>query len=135
MTALDLIRRALRLAGVLDANEAPEAEDAEDALDVLNALFAEWRGAGIMITDFDVADPDADLSISAADREAIAHQLTKRLAPEYGVSLSGEFASNADESWRRLEHRYFQVGKISHQELPTATSDCESGFDINTGWC
>lgn len=134
MTALELIRRSLRLAGVVDANEAPEAEDAQDALDLLNAMFAEWRGAGIMIPDFDVPDLATELTISLADKEAVAHQLTKRLAPEYGVSLSAEFAMNAEESWRRLQHRYFQVGRTSFRELPIPTGDCESGYILKGWW-
>lgn len=134
MTALELIRRSLKLLGVVDANEAPEAEDAQDALDLLNAMFAEWRGAGLMITDFEVSTPATELTISIADKEAVAHQLAKRMAPEYGVSLSAEFVSSADESWRRLEHRYFQPGRTSFRELPVPTGYCYGTYSIERDW-
>lgn len=134
MTALDVIRRMLRLVGVLDANEAPEAEDAQDALDVLNALFAEWRGADIMVPDFDVESPATELSISLADKEAVAHQLAKRMSPEYGASLSPEMRDNMQESWNRFMLRYFQPGQVSFSELPcdTGRGEFERGCACST---
>lgn len=121
MTALDVIKRALRMLGVVDANEAPEAEDAQDGLDLLNALFAEWRGADIMVPDFEVEAPDSELTISLADKEAVAHQLAKRISPEYGTTLSPEAQDSLREAWNRFMLRYFQPGTVSFDELPCDT--------------
>lgn len=128
MTAADIIRRALRLIGQLDANEAVEASDSVDALDTLNALFAEWRGSGIPVPDYTVEDPITVLTLDLADREAVAYQLAFRVAPEYGVSLPPEFAAGMDESWRRLQLRYFQPGRVDWSELPRAVGT----YDITT---
>lgn len=121
MTASDIIRRAMRLIGVLDANEAVEAADSADALDTLNALFAEWRGADILVPDYDVAIPGTELTLDLADREAVAYKLAMRISPEYGTSMSAEARESMDEAWSRLRLRYFQPGSANFDELPTAT--------------
>lgn len=42
VTAQDIITRALRKIGAIDAIETPSAEDQEDALDSLNDILGEW---------------------------------------------------------------------------------------------
>lgn len=121
MTAIELITRALRLIGAIDANEAPDAADARDALDVLNGLFAEWRGSGIPVPDYSVEGFDDELTLQLADKEAVAHQLAMRISPEYGRGLSPEARENRDESWRRLQLRYFQPGTSYSPDLPCST--------------
>lgn len=121
MTAAEVIRRALRMIGVLDAAETPEAEDVEDALDILRALFAEWRGMDLMVPDYAVPSPATELTIDLADREAVAYQLALRLAPDYGAQLSPEAREAREESWRRFQMRYFQPGPVDLSELPVAT--------------
>jgi hypothetical protein len=118
MKASNLIRRAMRLTGMLDANGTPSAEDMADAIDTLEALFAEWRGADIMVPDYAIDGPDDELTIDAADREAVAYQLAVRLAPEYQSSMSAEAQSSMTESWSRFMHRYFQPGRSDLRELP-----------------
>lgn len=123
MTAIELITRALRLIGSIDANEAPDAADARDALDVLNGLFAEWRGSGIPVPDYSVDTVQDELTLQASDKEAVAHQLAMRISPEYGRGLSVEARESREESWRRLQLRYFQPGRSYSQDLPCATGD------------
>ena len=118
MTASDIIRRAMRLIGVLDANEAVEASESADALDTLNALFAEWRGSGIPVPDYGVELPGTELTLDLADREAVAYKLAMRISPEFGTSLSPEARESMNESWGRLQLRYFQPGKANFSELP-----------------
>src|SRR5258706_11652035 len=42
-SALDIIKLALKDAGVLGVGQTPLAEDANDALDTMNAMIGQWR--------------------------------------------------------------------------------------------
>jgi len=128
-TALSIIKRALRLARVIDAYTAPDANDAADALETLNAMLAEWHEAEIGLPDYSLATLDTELASDAADREAIAYQLAARLAPEYGVSLSVETATVATGTMARLRLRYFQPGCVDFSELPRKCG----GYDVELG--
>lgn len=127
-TALDVIRRALRLCKVIDRVEAPEAEDAQDAFDTLNAMLAEWHAAQIGVPDYSLASLTAQMDSDAADREAIAYQLAMRIAPEYGSALSAEAIGLAQDTFSRLRLRYFQPGRSDFSELPVRNSS----YDIET---
>lgn len=128
-TAGDIIKRALRLARVIDAHTALEASDAADALATLNAMLAEWHEAEIGLPDYSFASLTDELASDAADREAIAYQLAARLAPEYGVDLSGMVAQVAEGTMARVRLRYFQPGCVDFSQLP---GHCRS-FNIETG--
>lgn len=128
-TAGSIIKRALRLARVIDAQTAMDANDASDALETLNAMLAEWHEAEIGLPDYSFSGLDDELASDAADREAIAYQLAARLAPEYGVSLSVETAGVAQGTMDRLRLRYFQPGCVDWSQLP---GKCPI-FDIELG--
>lgn len=127
-TGFTIVRRALKIAGVIDANEAPQAEEAADALEALNAMLAEWHEAEIGLPDYSIASGDT-FAGDAADAEAVAYQLAERLAPEYGRELSPLTMKASGEAMSRLRLRYFQPGQVSFAELPSPYQ----GFDINTG--
>jgi hypothetical protein len=128
-TALTIIRRALRLVRVIDAGEVPTAGDSADALETLNALLAEWHEAEIGLPDYSFATINATTTLDAADREAVAHQLAIRIAPEYGHVPSPVVAKNASDSWARMALRYFQPGTADLSELPGESS----AFNFATG--
>lgn len=70
MTALDLIKGAYRLIGVIAEGETPEAEDANIALSALNALLDAWKIEPLLIYDlqeesFALAPGDGAYSIGA----------------------------------------------------------------------
>lgn len=119
MKAIDVISRALRLIGASDASESVDAKAAQDALYALNVMLAEWSAAG-------VGQPDHDLGlqteiVSPADADAYAYQLALRIAPEYGLPISGDIAVMAEQAMNRLRLRYFTQGVVNLLELPTAT--------------
>ena len=118
-TALSIIKRALRLARVIDAHTPMDANDAADALETLNAILAEWHGAEIGLPDYKLDTLETELASDAADREAIAYELALRLAPEYGASLSAETAAAGIGTMSRLRLRYFQPGCVDFGELPS----------------
>lgn len=109
VTATNIIGRALRILGVLDAGEAIKAEDAQDALETLNALLAEWHEANIGLPDYQIDSVTDTLASDVADREAIAYELALRIAPEYGATLSQEAALAGRQSMFRLRSRYLAV--------------------------
>ena len=129
-TAYQIVRRALKLATVIDAQESIDANDAADALESLNGLLAEWHFAGIGLPDYSLATLETELSSDAADRDALAYALAERIAPEYGKELSPLIMKSASESMSRLRLRYFQPGKTRFAELPGA---CRQSFNIETG--
>jgi hypothetical protein len=129
-SAYNIIRRALKIIRVVDANEAPEAVEAADALDTLNGMLAEWHYAGIDLPEYSFTDLQDTLSTDAADSDAISYQLAERLAPEYGKELSPAGAKASAEAFGRLRLRYFQPGATDYSELPGAA--CRS-FDIEAG--
>jgi len=128
-TAGDIIKRALRLARVIDAHTAMDANDAADALETLNAMLAEWHEAEIGLPDYSFTGLTDEMASDAADREAIAYQLAARLAPEYGVELSTVVAAVAEGTMSRVRLRYFQPGCVDFSQLP---GRCHT-FNIETG--
>lgn len=106
---MQIIRRALRIGTVLDAQEAVEASDAQDALETLNTLLAEWHEAGMGLPDYVLNSLTDELATDAADRDAIAYQLWLRLAPEYGKEIAQAVAIESARSLARMRARYFQA--------------------------
>lgn len=128
-TASDIIRRAMRIAGIIDGEQAMQATDAQDALDTLNAMLAEWHVARIGLPDYELPTLATALASDAADRDAIAYALALRISPEYGAELSGAAIAQGQQSMNLLRLRYFQPGSVAFDELP---STCAS-FNIVTG--
>ena len=117
-TALSIIKRALRLCGVVDSDMSASATDTTDAFDTLNAMLAEWYHAQIGFPDFSFATLTTAISTDDADREAIAYALADRIAPEYGTQLSPEAQKVGAETMHRFRLRYFQPVTVDWTELP-----------------
>lgn len=128
MIAQDVIRRALRIAGVIASGETPQASDVADALGTLNALLAEWHEADIGIPDYSVEVETSAMSTDLADRDAIAYQLAIRMAPEYGFEPSPSQVVQGDAAWARLCLRYFQPSRVD-----SALPSTRHIFDIDNG--
>ena len=107
-TANEIISRALRLIGVLDAGEAMEADDAQDALSTLNAMLAEMHEAQFGFPQYKFATLTTEQDTDAADQEALSYSLALRVAPEYGASITPEVAAVGQRTIYRLRQRYFQ---------------------------
>jgi hypothetical protein len=127
-TALDIIKRALRIAKVIEAAETPEAEDSQDALETLNALLAEMYEAGIGLPDYSLASLTTELASDAADREAMAYQLAYRLVGEYGTQMAPTDAELVVSTMGRLRLRYFQPGRVD-----AALPSTRTAYDIDNG--
>jgi hypothetical protein len=127
-TALDIIKRALRIAKVIEAAETPEAEDSQDALTTLNAVLAEMYEAQIGLPDYSLASLTTELASDAADREAIAYQLAYRLVGEYGTQMAPTDMEIVAATMSRMRLRYFQPGRVD-----AALPSTRDGYDIDNG--
>ena len=99
MIAQDVIRRALRIVGVIASGETPQASDVADALGTFNALLAEWHVAQVGIPDYSVDSEASAMSTDEADREAMAYQLALRIGPEYGYEPTPSQAVAGEQAW------------------------------------
>jgi hypothetical protein len=127
-TANDIVRRALRACGVLDAHAETPAREGTDALGVLNALLAEWYEAEVGLPEYTLAALTTTTVLDAADREAVALQLAKRIAGEYGYAISPQDEANAISAWSRLALRYFQpTPAITDLPSPAYRFNVETG--------
>lgn len=83
--AATIVRVALGLLGVADANEAIEAEDSATAIRALNSMVAGWAIDGWDLGWVPVVNPtDVIVSPAWAD-ETLSYNLAVRLGPHYGV--------------------------------------------------
>jgi hypothetical protein len=128
MIAQDVIRRALRICGVIASGETPEASDVADALDTFNVLLAEWHEADIGIPDYTVETESSTMTTDLADRDALAYKLALRIGPEYGYEPSPSQMMEGDAAWARLALRYFQPKQVD-AALPTSANRYHIDFD------
>lgn len=85
-TALDVIRRAMRLIGALAEGEVPTAAQAADGLESLQAMLGEWETRGVRlgsVVDATYATAD-DMPVPVTHLQALAFNLAIVIAPEYG---------------------------------------------------
>ena len=83
-----IVNRALRILGVLDANETPPAVDTQTAIVALNALMVRWEADGI--------------SLGWAAVAAGSDTLPAPPEAEYGVALAPDVVEFAREGMGRL---------------------------------
>lgn len=88
MTAVSVVvRDALVVLRVVDANEAPEAEDEQDAIRALNLMMRGWEADGYSLGWTDVANGADELPVPQENEEAVVYNLAKRLRGKYGVAM------------------------------------------------
>ena len=106
-TALDVIKRSLRMIGELAAEtgEAPSAANAEHALASLNAMLAGWENKGIRLS-MDTLALATTIPVPASHDDAIAYNLAVNLAAEWGQDVSPAVAGRAAEEFAALQAAY-----------------------------
>ena len=97
-----IVNRALRLLGMLDANESPEAVDTQTAIEALNALLVRWEADGVSLGWSAVASGSDTLPAPPEAEMAIAYNLAVVLRPEYGVQLAPDVIGMARDGLSRL---------------------------------
>lgn len=101
-TVHSVVRRALRLVGAQDSDEATSASASQDAIETLNSIGQRWLAIGLLAAWTDVDSPLDTLVTPATADEAIIYELGLRIAPEYGVQPSQTVTDQAGTERRLL---------------------------------
>ena len=85
-TALDVVRRAMRLMGALAEGEMPTAEQLSDGLQSMQAMLGDWETRGVFLGGaVDTTYTGAtDVPVPVTHLNALAFNLAVTMAPEYG---------------------------------------------------
>lgn len=120
-TTRDIIERALRMIGVVAADEAMTADQADNGLGALNDMMHGWSAQGIDYahTDLEISDP---FPMDAKWRGATVALLAQRLGPDYLV-----MAPDADASLRQLQAGFMTIPVAS---VPSALLRTSSQDDL-----
>ena len=115
-TALDLIRRSMRLMGALAEGEVPTAEQAQDGLVSLQAMLGDWETRGVRLGGL----VDATLStftvvpVPVTHLNAIAFNLAVVMAPEYGRGEALQsIIPQAERAFDALQAQYASVPQVA----------------------
>ena len=105
-TALDTIKTAMRLLGVLEAGEAPSASESVDALGTLNTMLAGFPADGIEYAHQNIDVVSDPVPLPEEQILHVKHLLAVYLAPEYGVAPSPIVMTAAENGRRYLQGKY-----------------------------
>jgi hypothetical protein len=107
-SSAQIVTRALKRLGLVEAGETPAAADAEDGLAALNAMLAGWEADGINVSP--------DVPLPAKHEEGVTALLAVRLAPDYNRTPNPLVFSDAEKGMERLYADYISA--------PLASFDC-----------
>ena len=145
-TAIDLIGRAMRRAGILAAGETPAADDVRDVLAILNGILEQWSIDGLSVfvrreivfsgnggASYTVG-PTGDVQTERPDMIDAAY--VRVGGSDYGISLVGDstFSRIVDKSLSGMPAhvRYWPSLPNGRVDLwPAPTSDYEIHLIVN----
>jgi hypothetical protein len=108
-TALDIIRRSMRLIGALAEDELPTAAQSDDGLAALQAMLGEWETRGLKlgaVVDQPLAAATT-IPLPVTHLNAIALNLAVLMAPEYGAAQAMQMvAPQAERAFDALLAAY-----------------------------
>lgn len=108
-TARDVVQRALRIIGVVAIDEPATAEMSANTLEALNAMLKGWEAHGVDVnhdTDYTLSSTFETATLTSKYEDAVTYCLTKKIAPEFGVSLSAEAARDAMNGWAIIQANF-----------------------------
>lgn len=125
MTAQDMIRRALRLAGILADGQTPTAEMYSDGLQSLNDMLSAWRDQGVDLGHSPLEMGD-EIPYQDDHLAAIRYSLTVEIAPEYSAPLRQEVVSLQQQYFRALQALYCNPPRLRIDDAlsPYYTQPC-----------
>lgn len=113
MTARDIIEGAMRLLGILQANETADAAQAQDGLSALNQMLHQWP--------FDVQHEDMTLNDNLRfppnHFRGIRYNLAIDIASEYGRDIPPAVAKIADETYRQISNENANPARLDSQRF------------------
>ena len=127
-----LLKRSLRMIGVLDIAASPSATDSAIAIPVLNQMMARWEEDGVAVGWSAVSSVSDTVPGPDSALDAIAANLALRLAPEYGVVPNALVVGLADSGHAALQRDSIKntITPSDASHLPNSTG---GRFDINSG--
>lgn len=120
-TGLTVIKRALRIAKVLDGNESPAPEMAEDAVETLNAMIARWQRDGLGLAWIPLVNSASELVVQSEALEPIVYNLAVRLAPEYGGMISQSDVAIAIDGYKAILRDSTGIAHADLESMPTGS--------------
>lgn len=127
-----IIRGALGLLRVVDANEAPEAEDFADGVRALNAMMAAWAIDGWELGWVPVFSPDDVIASPVWADEALTYNLAVRLRPHYGAALDPDVVAMARTGMATISA--YIARKVEEEKHPRV-SYCDLPVGTGQRWC
>lgn len=115
MTALELIKRSLRILGVIQTGEELSADESADGLQVLNQMLHAWELDGIKLAHVDLDTSDT-VAVTDDHLQPIAYNLALLLAPEYDVTPSNVVVAFADNGYTNLQNYYLEPPELSFDQ-------------------
>ena len=111
-TALDVIRRSMRLIGALAEGEVPTAEQAADGITALQAMLGDWETRGVRLGS--VVDATlatfTTIPVPGTHLNALAFNLAVTIAPEYGrADALTAIIPQAERAFDALQAQYASV--------------------------
>lgn len=120
-TGLTVIKRALRLIGVLDGNEAPEPEMAEDAVATLNAMIARWQRDGLGLAWIPLENSASELVVQSEAIEPIVFNLAVKLSSEYAGQLTQAVIATASDGYKAILRDSTGIAHADLDSMPTGS--------------
>lgn len=119
---ITVVKHALRLLRVTDAEGDPEASQTVQAIDALNRMMTRWEADGIALGWQNVTQPEQLMPTPPEADEAIGYNLAVRLQPEYGAALAPTVVVLAQSGLGKL-----QADSIANQLYITDSPDLPIG--------
>jgi len=129
MTVQELITRALRLAGVLEAEETPTAAEQVDSLATFNDMLHAWALDGIYLDHTDLGWTDT-LPYASEHLRAIRYALAVELCNDFNVDPKPAVVALAASAKADLVEDFFTVESV---EVEVALQpDAGDGYNVVT---
>lgn len=117
----EVVRDALLLLRVVDADETPAARPVQDGIRSLNLMMTSLESEGLSLGWSAVATPDDAMPVMAEAEEAITYMLATRLRPLYGVAIDPDVQDRARSllGLLRAQVASADYSRLSYPDLPS----------------
>lgn len=116
----EVVKDALLLLRVVDADEAPEARDSEDAIRTLNLMMTSLEAEGVSVGWTNVTNPDDEMPSPLENEQGIVYLLATRLRPKYGFTIDPDVLQGAAEGLAAMRAQVASAdfSRVSYPDLP-----------------
>jgi P22 tail accessory factor len=100
-TARDIIKSAMKKAGLLASQQDPTAAEAEDGLESLNDMGLSWSAQNVH-TGWSQIGLDDDIILDDRHVEGLKFMLAERISTDYGAEPLRELSRRAGLGWQLI---------------------------------